>query len=219
MSEKDLQEYIDYYAARAERYANNDNYKHSYQIESKILKAIQSSNSMEEFKIKLGNLNELCAIALVKDEAIIEKDFFEKHKEEIRKLAPMRILERLNEINNPIDLGIMITEETNKNSLEISSDEAHRQLIYDWHLIDDITIYENAEVPEKYKSGMREIVNSVKELLVSSIDDIEKTMQAWEDNWRVKPEITLEYRHKRLYPFKEEHIKEQIEKYKQIIKR
>lgn len=202
-----------------EQKGNNDNYKHSYQIESKILKAIQSSNSMEEFKIKLGNLNELCAIALVKDEAIIEKDFFEKHKEEIRKLAPMRILERLNEINNPIDLGIMITEETNKNSLEISSDEAHRQLIYDWHLVDDITIYENAEVPEKYKSGMREIVNSVKELLVSSIDDIEKTMQAWEDNWRVKPEINLEYRHKRLYPFKEEHIKEQIEKYKQIIKR
>lgn len=202
-----------------EQKGNNDNYKHSYQIESKILKAIQSSNSMEEFKIKLGNLNELCAIALVKDEAIIEKDFFEKHKEEIRKLAPMRILKSLNEINNPIDLGIMITEETNKNSLEISSDEAHRQLIYDWHLVDDITIYENAEVPEKYKSGMREIVNSVKELLVSSIDDIEKTMQAWEDNWRVKPEINLEYRHKRLYPFKEEHIKEQIEKYKQIIKR
>lgn len=219
MSEKELQDYKEYYAARAERYANNDNYKNSYQIENKISEAIQSSNSMEEFKIKLGNLNELCAIALVKDEAIIEKDFFEKHKEEIRKLAPMRILKSLNEINNPIDLGIMITEETNKNSLEISSDEAHRQLIYDWHLVDDITIYENAEVPEKYKSGMREIVNSVKELLVSSIDDIEKTMQAWEDNWRVKPEINLEYRHKRLYPFKEEHIKEQIEKYKQIIKR
>ena len=214
-----LNEYKSYYATRAERYANNENYKHSYAAEKKLSEAMQSSNSLEEFKTKLGNLNELCANALVKDETLIEKAFYEKHKEEIRKLAAERILEKIDNYDNAVDLGIMINEETNKNSMEIISDEAHNILVFDWFLLDELEIYENAEVPSEYKSKMKKNAQNIKEIIIQSVEDTEEKIQAWEPNWRLKPETILEYRHKRLLPYEDRHIEEQIARYKSIINR
>jgi hypothetical protein len=214
-----LNEYKQYYAIRAERYANNENYKYSYEAEKKLSEAMQSSQSLEDFKNKMGNLNELCANALVKDETLMEKAFYEKHKENVRILDAERILQKVDSCSNATDLGIMITEETNKNSMEITSDEAHRVLVDDWFLLDKLEIYENAEVPSEYKSEMKQIASDIRNSIIENARSVEEDMQAWENRWRLKPEILLEYRHKRLFPYEDKHIEEQIARYKSIINR
>jgi len=120
MSNDLLQEYKAYYAIRAAKFEDNPNYKNSFEAEKNLSDAMQSCNTLEEFKDKIGNKNELCAVALVKDEALIEKTFFEKHKEEVRKLGPERILNKAGSFNNVMDLISMVNEEMNKNSIEIS---------------------------------------------------------------------------------------------------
>ena len=214
-----LEEYKAYYALRAERFANNPNYKFSYEAEKNLSNAMQSCSTLEEFKSKMGNLNELCAIALVKDESIIEKDFYEKHQEIIRKLAPEKILAEADNFDNVMDLISMVTEKINKNSIEISMDEANRQLMYDWDFLDNIEIYENAVVPDKYKQSMLDIAQEDREAAIKNVKDLEDNNQSWETGWRLNPDIILEHRHRRLLPYKDEHIKEQLAKYKSIINR
>ena len=214
-----LEEYKAYYAARAERFADNPNYKFSYEAEKNLSEAMQSCSTLEEFKEKVGNLNELCAIALVKDEAIIEKNFYEKHQEFIRKLAPERIFAKADNYDNVMDLISMVTEETNKNSIEISMDEAHRQLLYDWKLLDNIEVYENAEVPEKYKKEMLETAQESREAIIRNVTDIEKNNESWQAGWRLTPDLITEHRHQRLFPYNDNDLQEQLAKYKSIINR
>jgi len=214
-----LEEYKAYYAARAEKFADNPNYKFSYEAEKNLSNAMQSCSTLEEFKQKVGNLNELCATALIKDEAIIEKDFYEKYQEFIRKLAPERIFAKADNFDNVMDLISMVTEETNKNSIEISMDEANQQMIYDWDLLDDVEVYENAEVPDKYKQDMQKNVQEFKQSIIRNVEDLEKNNESWQAGWRLSPDLVLEHRHRRLLPFNDGHINEQLAKYKSIINR
>jgi hypothetical protein len=217
MSQSLLDEYKAYYRVRAERYANNPNYKHSYEAEQKLSEAMQSCNQLEEFKDKLGNLNEKCANALIKDQYIMRRDFYKEMQEHVRVLGPERILEKIDEIGTALDIAQMVVEETNKNSIEISMDES--TLLGEWKLLDDIEIYKNAEVPGKYKSYMQEIVDDAKKSLVRNVEWLEENNAPWQEGWRLNPELIWEHRHFRLSPYKREDVEEQLQNFKSIINR
>jgi len=217
MSQSLLEEYKDYYRVKAERYADNPNYKHSYEAEKKVSDTMQSCNALEEFKDRLGDLNERCANALIKDQYIMRRDFYEEMQEHVRILGPERILEKIDEIETALDIAQMVVEETNKNSIEISMDES--TLLGAWKLLDDIEVYENAEVPSKYKSDMQEIVDDAKKSLIRNVEGLEENNAPWQEGWRLNPELIWEHRHFRLSPYKREDVEEQLQKYKSIINR
>lgn len=219
MSENFLQEYKDYYAVRAKKYEGNPKYQNSYRAEKNMSDAMQSCSTLEEFKDKIGNMNELCAVALVKDDSLMEKTHFSKHQEIVRIKASERILEKVDEFTEVMELISTVTEITNKNSIEISMDESHRELSSDWYLLDKTTIFENAEVPNKYKDYMQKVVQSTKNSIIEGIEFLEKNNHEWQADWKIIPELNMEFRHKRLIPYNDEHIQEQINKYKSIINR
>ncbi|MES0489428.1 MAG: hypothetical protein ABUK01_05505 [Leptospirales bacterium] len=214
-----LQQYKDYYRVRAERFANNTNYKFSYEAESNLSNAMHSCNELIEFKDKIGNLNEICANALIKDEHIMEKAFYEKHKEEIRVLAADRILENLDDCTNTEELTTLVIEEMNKNSLEISMDEYQREFQGDWGQLDEIEIYENAVVPGNYKGEMQSVVEEVQKSIIEGNESTENEARKFQPDYVMKPELNKEHRHRRLIPYADEHLDEQLEKYKSLIKR
>ncbi len=217
MSQSLLEEYKDYYRVKAERYADNPNYKHSYEAEMKVSDAMQSCSVLEEFKDKLGNLNEKCANAIIKDQYIMRRDFYEEMQEHVRILGPERILEKVDEIETSLDIAQMVVEESNKNSIEISMDES--TLLSEWNLLDSIEVYGNAEVPSKYKSYMQEIVDDTKKSLIRNVEGLEENNAPWQEGWRLNPELIWEHRHFRLSPYKREDMEEQLQKYRSIINR
>lgn len=214
-----LQEYKHYYQVRAGRFANNPNYTHTYQAESALSNAMQSCNELIEFKDKMGDLNEKCALALVKDEHLMEKQFFDKHQETVRAKAAERILAKVDQCANVTELMTMVTEESNKNSLEISMDEWQREFQGDWKQLDDIEIFENAEVPAQYKSRMMETAREIRQRLQESVRSSEEEAQKFDPSFRFRPEMNLEHRHIRLMPYKEADIREQLSNYKTLINR
>ncbi|MFK8037140.1 MAG: hypothetical protein AB8B74_02535 [Crocinitomicaceae bacterium] len=214
-----LKAYKDYYRVRAERFANNPNYKFSYEAESNLSDAIQSCNKLIEFKERIGNLNELCAIALIKDEYLIEQAFYKKHKEVVRMMAANRILNKLDEVSDTTELITLVTEEMNKNSLEITIDEAQRTFQGDWTLLDRIEIYENAIVPSVYKSEFLSMADEIKTGIIKGNQNSELEVQKFDSNFVMKPEMNLQYRHRRLMPYSDEHFSEQIVKYKTLVNR
>ena len=62
MSASLLDEYKAYYSVKAERYADSPNYKHSDKAEKTLSEAMQSCSELSDFKEKMGNLNEKCAV-------------------------------------------------------------------------------------------------------------------------------------------------------------
>ncbi len=219
MSNQLLDEYKLYYSVRAEKYSNNPNYQNSYEAEKKLSDAMQSCSELEEFKTKIGDLNEKCATALIKDESIMEKNHFLKHKEIVRAKASERILDQIDGIKNVMDAITLVSEENNKNSIEIISDENHRSFQSEWKHIDEIRIYKNAVVPDEYKEYMQTSVSDMRQSMVKRNEDLEKETQDWQSGWKNKPEINTEHRHRRLIPYEDEHMNEQITFYKSIINR
>ena len=214
-----LQPYKDYYRVRAERFANNPNYKFSYEAESNLSSAMQSCNELIEFKDKLGNLNELCAIALIKDEHIMEQKFYEKHKETVRILAANRILEKVDNCSNTSELVTLVMEEINKNSLEISMDEYQREFQGDWFLLDDIEVYENAVVPSGYASDFQASADEIKAGIIKRNEETEFEARKFQPDYRMKPELNLDHRHRRLIPYSDAHLEEQMANYKSLVNR
>lgn len=217
MADTIFEDYKAYYAVRAEKYAGNQNYSNYYAAEKRLCDAFHSCNELSEFKDKIGDLNERCAYALSKDQFIMEQKHFEKHKETVRILLSNRILEKIDSCNNVNDLFTMIGEESNKNSIEVSMDEANQFFVDNWEYMDLIEIYSNAEVPGKYKADMNRWANDIRQSILEGARDLEENNQHWEDGWKLNPEVIAEYRHRRLLPYTDEQIQVQIERFKKII--
>lgn len=217
MSDDLLSEYKAYYAVRAEKYAGNPNYAFSYEAEKKLSQAMQICNKLEEFKDTIGDLNERCANALIKDDAIMEREHFKKHKEDIRIKASIEILEKADEQKVVMDLITMVNKVMNKNMLEITEDEAQRQLFYDWDAINMEEIMSHAEVPDKYKQGMQDSAKWYRDYVKDNAQRLVQEIRKFAPDWTLKPDIILAHRHRRLSPFSDEHILEQLAKYKSMI--
>ncbi len=217
MSDSLLEEYKAYYKTRADKYAGNPNFPNYYDAELRLSDAMQGCAVLEEFKDRIGDLNERCANALTKDQNILELKHFEKHKEDVRALLPKRILEKLPSCANVNDLITMVTEESNKNMIEISLDEANRFFVSDWEYVDTAEVYANAVVPDKYKKQMQDWANTVRKSIADGAKSTEADLQHWKEGFRLNPDVIFEYRHRRLLPYADEHVREQMERFKKII--
>jgi len=219
MSDQLLEEYKMLYEARAARYEGNPNYSNSYQAEKNLSDAMNSCAVLEEFKSKIGNLNDACSIALVKDESLQEKKHFDKHQEKVRVKVADQILEKVDSCTTSTDVITMVSEVTNKISIEISMDESHRQLQSEWDYIDEINIYEQAEVPDKYKEKMKKSGAQLRARMIERLASLEKNNDAWQSGWKVIADLNLEHRNRRLLPYTDEHVNEQLNTYKAIVNR
>jgi hypothetical protein len=219
MSDNLFDEYKDYYRTRAERYADNPNYRNSYEAEKNLRDAFISCTVMDEFRTKVGDHNYKCAAALIKDKFLMEQAFYKELEEIIRIKASEKILSKIVDISDVTRLSTMVSEELNKNSIEISMDEANRQFHYDWGLTDNVEIYENAVVPDEYKPYMSESVNSFKESINDNLTRLEENNSHWQKGWKLTPDIITEHRHRQLLPYEDEHVAEQLKKYKSITNR
>lgn len=219
MSNSLLQEYKDYYGARAKRFEGNPNYQYSFQAESQLSQAMQSCGQLEEFKGKIGNLNELCAVALVKDEHLLEQAHFHKHQEWVRRLIADQVLARADGCTNVSDLITMVQEVSQQVSIEISVDEANREFQSAWDQLDDAEICANAEVPNEYKAEFQQSAQETRAEVAKSVVELEQELHKLKPNWRMTPEVVTEHRHRRLLPYSDQHIQERLSEYRAIVGR
>ncbi|MBQ1606823.1 MAG: hypothetical protein II088_08445 [Bacteroidales bacterium] len=220
MADQRLEEYRAYYDARTERYANNPLMKHSYEAEKKLRDLFYRYDNLDEIGQNLGRLNTDCAFATWRDQYEMESEYYESVQEPIRKKGADQILAELDRQSELLDMMNKVNDLTNKNSVEITADEANgKALMENWKQLDKIDIYTKAVVPAKYKPYMQKIVDDEKESIIKSRESVEKTIGDWVEGWRMKPEITLEYRYRHIMPYSDQEIDEHLKKFKNIINR
>lgn len=211
-----LNDYIEYYRVRMDRYYNDPDYANSYQSEKAIFEAIAGCKELGDFKDRLGNLNELNAVALSKDEYKIRLDHYLSIQENIRALGPKRILEKADQFNEVFNLMTMIGEEENRNMIEVSMDDI--SIFRDaWPMMDQIEIYEQANVPSEYKAERLKYANEIKEGLRERYHETTLERRKWQPDWKFNFELIWEVRHRRTIPYDDGQVKEKIGQLKNIL--
>lgn len=220
MSNNILSKYKAYYATRAKKYSKNPKYKHTFAAEKKLSDAMQSCATLDEFRDKIGNLNELCGIALIKDQQLMMHEHFKKHQEHIRAKESEMILENIDQFDTIMDLLSHVNDVSAKISIQISMDESHPMLFYSYmFMIDNYLAYSNAEVPDKYKNEMKNWAEEIKLSLIQGCNTVESNNNAWQQGWKFDPDMCFEARHFNLSPLKEQQLREVRETYRNIIER
>ena len=226
MADKQLEEYRAYYDARAERYANNPKQRHSYDAECKMRDLFYKYDSLDEIKEHFGSLNIECAFAKWLDQYEMESEYYESVQDPIRKKYADTILSEIEkypktELSNQsiIDMSSKINEVTNRNNDEVYYDETcGKALLEEWKDIDEIAVYENAVVPQKYKGEMQRIANDIRNEIRERKALHEEKLEAWTKGKHIDPELVKEPRYRRQLPFSDNDIEIQLKKYKEIIK-
>lgn len=210
-------EYTEYYKSRMLKYEGNPMYENSYKTEKDLYEAIANSSSLEEFRKELNekNLAVKNAIALVKDKETARKKHFEEIKEFIRLKAPVRILEITDSIQNETELIQKSNEIESEVSIEISVDLFTDIFYSDFPMLENIEVWQTAEVPEEWKQDLN---NYIKEAFVQGRETWEKEIipnaRNWKPDWTFDFNLISEERHRRLIPVSDETTEKRIEQFK-----
>jgi hypothetical protein len=207
-----LEEYKAYYRVRAARFAGDPDFPFSAKAEQDLCNAMLACNELGEFKQRLGNLNELCAVAYTKDTYTLRHKHYAEIQENIRALGPQRIIARAGNYTNVNDLMTMIGEEENKNMIEISMDHIS-PFESNWFLLERLEVYERAEVPDKWKNDMKYSADDIRKSLRESLNFTTNDMQKWQEGWKMNIELAWETRHRRKLPFPDTELKMRIEQF------
>ena len=210
-----LNDYKAYYKARAKRYERDIDYPLTAKAEADLCNAMVSCNDLPEFRNKLGNLNDLVAVALTKDKYSIRYAHYLEIEEKIRALGPQRIIEKSDGKNNVMDLITMVNEEENINMVEIAMDDIS-PFSGHWFLLERVEAYERAEVPDKWKKDMEEFAEDGRKSMREGLTSTETEMNKWKVGWRFNPLLVSEERHRRKLPFPDTEIDKRLQQYNTI---
>lgn len=220
MSDQRIEEYRKYYDARTERYANNPHRRHSYEAEKRLRDLFYRYDTLEEMRDNLGTLNIDCAFAAWRDQYEMESQYYGNADETIRKKGADEILANLGNHTDITDMSTVITDITNRNSVEISCDEASgKALMEAWGQLDAIQALINAEVPDEYKSPMQQRADEIRQHIREAVQSTEQTMGEWMPGFRIKPETALQPRYRRLLPYSDDEVAQHLQHFKTITNR
>lgn len=212
-----LKDYQEYYRVRKERYENDPDYPKSYASEKAIYDAMISCSDISESAKVLPDLSNKNAVALTIDEYTMRYNNYVLRKEDIRALGPKRIIEKSpNYDSNVMDLISLVNEEENKNMIEISMDDISFVMNV-WELVDQIEIYETADIPWSYQSDYKKIASEIKESIRENYRNCIEENRKWQADWNINFDLIWEERHRRNIPYSDDNIKEKIQQLKSIL--
>jgi hypothetical protein len=200
------------------KYENNSLYPHSYQSEKELYDAIANSKDLEEFgrKVEEGNLAVENAIALVKDQETARKNLYQELKEKIRLHAPLRILDVVDTVTTDTELVNSVSEIEGEVNVEITLDLFTDQIYHDLMILEEIEVYQKAEVPDEWKNEINQ--EHPQDLIDQGrkdwMDHVLPNAQQWDPHWQYDFDLIWEDRHRRLIPIPDQVLKKRIEQFK-----
>ena len=210
-----LEAYKQYYLLRMKQREGNADYSNTYAAEKALFDIINSCTTLEAFKDKIGNTNEEVAMVLVTDEQNIRLRHYGEIKETVKAACCRRILDKVKQCKNVSELVTMVNEEQNLSNIEITTDTIYP--FADMLFLENMEIWEQAEVPAAYKERYAAYANEERANIEQAYTAIEKEMNNWQPGWKFNFEKIDEERHRRLLPYPNEVIAAQKQTTQQIL--
>ncbi len=115
-----------------------------------------------------------------------------------------RITEKAKTISNVTDLMTMVNEEEHQLMLSLTADTIHP--FEDFVNLEKMEIWQDAEVPEKYKSQYKELAEKEKESINEKFQRQKEAVRNIVPGWNFSLELINEFRHRRLLPYSDETV-------------
>lgn len=210
-----LQLYQRYYELRMRRYENNPQYARTYAAEKAIYGAIAGCNTLEEFKTRLGNLNELAAIALVQDQYAIRLAHYESIQEPIKAGGCRSIIARAGACGSVQELVTMVNEVEQQTSLAVTAGSIAP--FDDFGPLQRYEMWTAAEVPEKYKVRYRQYGAEEIDRMKQAYQRHTEAMRQYQPGWTFDFNRVHKPRHRRLLPYPDAVIEQHITQTKELL--
>lgn len=213
--DKLLEDYKSYYATRAKRYEGNPIFHRSVIAENNLSNAMQSCSQLEEFKDRLGNLNQICATALTLDQSEYRARVFTELKEVVRAKGNADVVEKCENIQDVNELIRLSTEILLNNSKDISRDQGTLAFFKsELSRLEQIDIYENTPFPAAYQKDAIESANELKMKVKESLIDSKKEYQKYHPDFEFEWDKLWEHRHRKLIPLPDDVLTKRINEIK-----
>lgn len=218
-----LTDYKYYYKVRMIRYQNDPLFKYSYEAERAMYHIFEQVKSMEElmsFKEKGVELSNKVAIALIKDVAQIELNWYKENKEVVKILAPQQTLA---EIDNCKTIADTIQLATNI-ELHVQNKDVADGLSADtiYKAIDklvEIEEYSGLKFSRsEYQDENDKLMQSLKDDIVQMFQELKEQAIGYDPEWSFDVFLIKEARHTRRIIFDEELINEKCKELNEIWK-
>lgn len=216
--DKLLQDYKSYYATRAKRYEGNPIFHRSAIAEANLSNAMQGCSQLEEFKDRLGNLNQICATALTLDQSEYRARIFNELQEKVRAKGNSDVVEKCENIQDVNELIRHSTEIFLNNAKDIGKDEGTVTYFKSYlQYLESIDVMENSTFSSSYKSDIAKSCEKekqdLKRIAAESLIEYQKYhpdfFYDWDGLW--------EHRHRKLIPIPDEVLTKRINQLKTIL--
>ncbi len=207
-------DYILYYKARMQKREGDPVYPNSYLAEKAMYELVISCSSMDELMSKKEAFIECStqnAVALVKDQETLRQNIYEDCKEFIYAEAPVFILEQIDAMRSDADIVTMVNNVHQKNSIKITVDQLMGVFYSDFTSMEQIEVYQQAEVPDEWKSQCAEYAHDV--ITAGRKNWIENELPSaneWQPGWKLDYRLLYEDRHRRLIPVNNKELEKMI---------
>ena len=207
-------DYILYYEARMKRREHDAVYTNSYLSEKAMYELVASCNSIEDLQSKAEWFKELTiqnAIALVRDQETYRKAKYEACKESIRLQSPSTILQQLDNIHSDSELIDMVNKVHQQNNIDVTIDQLMNIFYNDFVSLENIEVYQQAEVPEEWKVKIAEYKKDIFAVGKKLWQETElPAARQWKQDWTMNYELLKQERHRRLIPVNDEELNKKI---------
>ncbi len=220
-----LEDYKIYYQTRYCRYESNSLFQQSYKSEKDLYNCIASVQTMDELmQQKAAQFRELSlqnGIALVKDQANYQLQFYTKEKETIKAKGQQEIIAKINTADDAITITTIVNDIQVKNDREVLIDNLWPTYFFTdvigW--LERIEVVNNAIVPDEWKADMQKQHMNVKNVFRESLNTFLSAIRNYEPTWQWNFDILWEHRHRKKCPLPDAVFQQRINECKTFIEK
>jgi hypothetical protein len=213
-----LHDYKAYYAARARRYQNNPVFYRTAVAEGKLSDAMQVCAVLEEFKDRMGTLNEECATAVLLDSNEYQARVYLELDEVVRAQGPKDIVEKCAGSTNSTELIRQASEILLNNSKDISADLGTVAYLKGFlQSLERIQIVETVQFHPLYHADVVKAAARMREELKKQMLDSREQYRKFHPDFDFDWNALWEPRHRRVIPIPDDVLARRIETCKTLL--
>lgn len=214
------EEYIAYYRARVKKYRNNPLYPNSLAAELRLLETIENVEDLGEFKkiLQEDRLDTGLIIALVKDQEAMRYRLYTELNEKTRAKTSQKIINTVETKTSTVDVVQSMNELLQQGNKEISGEQFVNYVYTDFLYLENIEVWEKAEVPEKYRAELNKWAADTKASTKALwIKEIQPSAEKFVPGWKLDYQLLWKERYRRLIPVPDSSLKRRIEEHKKLL--
>jgi len=214
-----LDEYRDYYRARAHRYATNPLYPATAAAEQTLAQAVETSASMAEMQQRIvgDGLSLRCGIALAQDQAAARAALYARTGDDVRAQAPAEVLANVNAVTDAAALASLGSSAEQRAQQAVTVDELTRTWTMNLTALENIEVWQRARVPERWRSTLDEYAAEGAQLARDAWKHVSAEAQQHQAGWRVDPTVARAPRHRRLVPMPDQPFEQRLAEHVRLV--